>query len=382
VVRCEAGAHPEVESFEPPVVLDLDVADYDPLRGQVFRGSLLRDGVYEGEGPRDAPDLKWSFETQGRVRSSPVVVNGLVYVGSDDGSVYALDAETGELCWQLETGGPVVSSAAVVDGVVYIGSTDSYLYAIGALTGDELWSLSRGPEMAVTSSPAVAYGVVFAGFGVWGSGALSGIDAATGEEVWRYRKQAGPKGTASAAIVDDMLICPSPSIWTYAADLCDEQPVWTCEEGASHTVPAIADGMVFWLDSRLNAVDLATGELIWQLAFEGIRQGLQEQQQSSPAVRGGVLYVGTDTRQVLALDAATGEERWRFEAPAEFQSSPALAGDTLYIGCRDGHLYALDATTGAELWRLETGGPVQSSPWVADGVVFCGSDDGIIYAIE
>ena len=64
--------------------------------------------------------------------SSPAVAGGVVYVGSSDNHVYALDASTGELLWRYETGDDVSSSPVVADGVVYVRSNDNYVYAIGA----------------------------------------------------------------------------------------------------------------------------------------------------------------------------------------------------------------------------------------------------------
>ena len=68
--------------------------------------------------------LKWSYATGGAVQSSPAVANGVVYVGSDDWNVYALNAKTGAKLWSYTTGGVVGSSPAVANGVVYIGSDD------------------------------------------------------------------------------------------------------------------------------------------------------------------------------------------------------------------------------------------------------------------
>ena len=76
--------------------------------------------------------LLWRYETGGNVDSSPAMVDGVAYVGSDDKYLYALDARTGDLRWQYETGDDVNSSPAVVDGVVYFGSDDDYLYALNA----------------------------------------------------------------------------------------------------------------------------------------------------------------------------------------------------------------------------------------------------------
>ena len=73
--------------------------------------------------------------------SSPAVVNGVVYIGSDDGNVYALNASTGAMLWSFTTGGRVESSPTVVNGVVYIGSDDDNVYALNASTGNKLWTL-------------------------------------------------------------------------------------------------------------------------------------------------------------------------------------------------------------------------------------------------
>ena len=95
------------------------------------------------------------------VLSSPAVSGGVVYVGSSDNRVYALDASTGDLIWSYETGDYVFSSPAVSGGVVYVGSRDNRVYALDASTGDLIWSYETGDE--VWSSPEVSGGVVYVG---------------------------------------------------------------------------------------------------------------------------------------------------------------------------------------------------------------------------
>jgi outer membrane protein assembly factor BamB len=99
---------------------------------------------------------------------------------------------------------------------------------------------------------------------------------------------------------------------------------------------------------------------------------------------------------LYALDATTGEERWRFQTGDTVWSSPAVANGVVYVGSFDGNLYALDAATGQERWRLrivEDATPGEDSrdsesrewifpsPAVVDGVVYIGSGDGYLYAI-
>jgi outer membrane protein assembly factor BamB len=91
------------------------------------------------------------------VRSSPAVANGVVYVGSEDHSLYALSAATGAKLWSYTTGDTVDSSPAVANGVVY-GGSDAGGYALDAATGAKLWSY---PTRSLYSSPTVANGVFY-----------------------------------------------------------------------------------------------------------------------------------------------------------------------------------------------------------------------------
>ena len=75
---------------------------------------------------------KWRFTTGDKVDSSPAVASGIVYVGSNDKNLYAIDAVTGKEKWRFATGDWVDSSPAVANGIVYIGSEDKNLYAVGA----------------------------------------------------------------------------------------------------------------------------------------------------------------------------------------------------------------------------------------------------------
>src|SRR5208283_5840006 len=85
----------------------------------------------------------------------------IVYVGSGDNKVYALDASNGKVIWNYTTGGEVASSPAVADGIVYVGSYDGKVYALNAMTGAFIWSYATG-EMVV-SSPAIANNIVYVG---------------------------------------------------------------------------------------------------------------------------------------------------------------------------------------------------------------------------
>ena len=123
--------------------------------------------------------LKWSYATGGAVQSSPAVVNGVVYFGSLDNNVYALNASTGAKLWSYTTGGAVRSSPAVSKGVVYIGSGDFNVYALNAKTDRQ--------RCEPASPPTVVNGVVYVG----SNDNVYALNASTGALQWSYTTTGG-----------------------------------------------------------------------------------------------------------------------------------------------------------------------------------------------
>ena len=107
---------------------------------------------------------------------------------------------------------------------------------------------------------------------------------------------------------------------------------------------------------------------------------------SGGTVAGDVLYIGTSTGRVIALDTATGETLWRFELQSEdvdraIYGTPAVVDDTVYVGGYDGVLYAI-ATDGELMWQERLGGAIVGGPLVVDDMILVGSSDGYMYAID
>jgi outer membrane protein assembly factor BamB len=121
----------------------------------------------------------WTFETRDEI-DSPVVVDDIIYVGSQDNTIYAVNATDGAERWRYETTDIVVSSASVVGDTVYIGSTSSTVYALDAGTGSVEWSTETGDGV---TSLTVADGTVYAAdFG----NTLFALDAMRGSERWQF----------------------------------------------------------------------------------------------------------------------------------------------------------------------------------------------------
>ncbi|HEX7295498.1 MAG TPA: PQQ-binding-like beta-propeller repeat protein, partial [Pyrinomonadaceae bacterium] len=107
-----------------------------------FHGDVARTGVYSTPGPVELKGTRWTFKTEGPIIGSPAIANGVVYIGSIDGNVYAVDQERGKQKWKFKTfaSRQVTSTPTVAEGVVYFGAFDGILYAVDAETGTLKWT--------------------------------------------------------------------------------------------------------------------------------------------------------------------------------------------------------------------------------------------------
>lgn len=383
VVRCDAGVHPETETLDLKTVLAFDPARFDPLDGRVGRGNLRRTGEFPGRGLPAAPRQSWLFQTGGPVRSGPVCADGLVVFGSDDGSVYALDAANGTPRWRFATEGPVRASVAIVDGVVYAVSHDRHVYALDAATGALRWK-HRGKSPGGTA-PAVVHGLAFAGFGYGWSGELVGLRVADGSEAWRYRFE-GPNALGDGVTVDgERLYTPVDDIQSSAIDLATEYRLWKHSGTPTRaTMPVDGERVYYAAEGRVYALDKRTGERrwAWYPKAPAIRATGERETVCSPALAEGLVVQGWDNGEVVAIAAVDGALRWSAGTGAPVMASPAVAGGIVHTANDDGVVLALRLSDGAELWRLPFPAAVRAAPWPRDGVLYVGCDDGTVRALE
>ena len=336
----------------------------------MFRYDSGRSGTTLSRGPKEGATRLWRYRTGADIFSSPTVVEGIVYVGSYDNNLYALDAKSGKLLWKYETGDHVCPSPAIAEGIVYVGSYDDSLYALDAKSGKLLWEYRTGDD--VSSSPAIAEGIVYVGSY---DNNLYALDAKSGNLLWEYRTEDDVR--SSPAVAQGVVYVGSCDDNLYALDAKSGKLLWEYRTGNDVlSSPAVAEGVVYVgsYDNNLYALDAKSGNLLWEY-----RTG--DNVFSSPAVAEGVVYVGSCDNSLYALDAKSGKLLWEYRTGDDVFSSPAVAEGVIYVGSCDNNLYALGAGSGKLLWRYRTRADVFSSPAVAEGVVYVGSYDNYTYAI-
>ena len=411
----------------------------------MFRGNLQHTGIYDATGVPRFNQIKWTFHTSGRVISSPAVSNGMVYVGSTDGNLYAVDLESGAQKWKFETKVRVPSSPAISGGIVYFGSYDGNFYAVDATTGQLKWKFQTGGERRFAakhihgiqpaaetmpdpfdfylSSPAVWNGAVYFGSG---DGNIYALDASSGALKWKF--QTGDVVHASPAISNGILFVGSWDSFFYALDAVTGKEKWRYKTGEDHEIynqvgiqssAAVMDAVVYFgcRDSNFYALDAANGQKKWSFNNKG------SWVITSPAVLDGKVYFATsDTAMFYALDAKSGAPVFSLKFKWPMFSSPAVAGSMLYMGTHEGKLIAIDLKTQKLAWEFQTDasrrngpaftkpdgspnyevafaedfydelvngvskmqamGTVLSSPVVVDRVIYVGSTDGNLYALN
>ena len=342
----------------------------------MFRGDLFRSGTIASDWT--PVQVTWNFSTGDKVRSSPAVSDGVVYVSSYDDYVYALDGATGVNLWSFKTGNDIYSSPIVADGVLYVGSQDQKFYALNSSTGAQIWSRAfvNGYH---TSTAALTKGVVYLG---GGDGYVYALNASDGSTFWSFRTNCNlyscPAISGGIVYVGSM---DASAGNMYAIDAATGAKIWNFSTGYMNLVcssPAVVNGVVYFGsdDRQVYALNAVTGEKIWNYSTGMLTE-------SSPAVVNGVVYIGSNNHNLYALNADTGAKIWNFKTNNAISSSPAVLDGVVYFGSWDNNVYALDASTGAKLWSYTTGGSVFSSPAVAKGgQVYIGSDDGHIYSIN
>jgi outer membrane protein assembly factor BamB len=228
--------------------------------------------------------LLWSHDI-GYTESSPVVVDGVDYVGSYERGVYAYDATTGAEIWTRRTHGPIYGAPAVADGVVYVGSTNDHLYAFDAATGATVPGgfVANG---GIVATPVVVDGVVYAE-SQGDARTLYAADAHTGHFIWRW-KNAGL--LTSPAVANGLIYLNlDPNVGHHstvvALSAADHSVVWRYND-ADGTVfsPTVANGVLY--TGNIEAHDSQTGALLW-------RSRLRSEGATSPTVSSGQVYVET-----------------------------------------------------------------------------------------
>ncbi|HRA48646.1 MAG TPA: PQQ-binding-like beta-propeller repeat protein, partial [Thermomicrobiales bacterium] len=347
----------------------------------------------------------WRVPVGGPISATPVISEGVVYVGSYDGLLYARELQTGAEVWTYDTGARVIEpnlqiplgipgSAHVDWDVIYVGDSAAVLHAVDRASGQAIWktTIDDQPNACIWSSPVASDGVVYVGSASISKesgfrGGVVAVDAATGEIIWHtfvVPADAGGGGVFTVPAVDPVL-----------------GMVYVGTQNAYDATTAPYGHPIAML-----ALDTATGEIAW--SFDAPPNdgntaptddvGFSASPNLFTATIDGVerqlIGQGQKSGDFWVRDRQTGEKVWMTTvSPAGFlggmEGTSAVANDIIVIPATDwpvfdgpasGSIQALQASTGVALWTAEQAAPVPAPVAISNDLVFHGGLDGQLHA--
>lgn len=336
----------------------------------IFRGNPLQTGVATGTLPTGLQVL-WKFETKESVESSAAIVNGVVYVGSFDEHLYAIELATGKEKWRHKMG-PVKAPVSVRDGRIYIGDADGVFHCLDGATGKSLWTHKTEGEINSGANFAGEHIVVGSD-----DGNLYCL-ARNGTLVWKHTTQDRVNG--SPAVTEARTFVAGCDSSLHVIDTAKGKEIKSIELGGPVGATAAVAGdhvYVGTMSNQVVAVDWKKGEVAW--TFEAAKRS--QPFFASAAVTDSLVLVGCRDKRLYAIDRKTGKEVWSFLTENRIDSSPVVVGKHVYVGSLDHSLYVLDLEKGTRISSVDLESPISASPAVSDGRLVIGTQKGVVYCL-
>ena len=307
---------------------------------KLFRGDASLSGYTDIRLP-EKPVLLWTFKSDGRTASSPIIDNGTTYWCDKRGRILGVDI-TGKLCFEFDLQTAVEATPVIFDSTLYIGRIDGLMTAISLADKDTVWTYETMGQISASPNRMSIEGRQTVVFGSYDN-FLYCIDSKDGSEINRF--ESGYYLNGAVALWDKYVIFGGCDSWLR---------IINCETGVS-------------TDSLL----------------------LEAYVPASPAVMGNYCYIGDYSGNIYEIMLDNGKiagNKKIMEASNEngsFVSVPAVTKETVYFLYDDRHLYSVDRKTGAVNWKyMLKGSAGESSPVVCrDKVIVC-SKTGIVTILD
>ncbi|MCC2606307.1 outer membrane protein assembly factor BamB [Planctobacterium marinum] len=306
---------------------------------------------YRDEGMFSSVTQLWADGISARLSGGITAAYQKVFLGSENGLVFAIDVDTGKVAWQSKVKGEVLASPAVDEGVVVVNTGAGVMHALDAETGEQRWIYeSEVPTLTLrgVAQPSISSGGAIVGTA---SGKVAVVLIENGQVLWEQTVAAATGATELERLVD-----------------IDSQTL-------------VFGGIVYVVsyNGTLAAVELRSGRVLWKREYRSYRR---------MTIDGNLLYVVDASSQVYALDRRNGIERWSQPSLRERELTSATpVSDYIVVGDRYGFLHWLDKASGEIVARLNFGGDdednsVYVEPVVSGDIIYAVTREGDIAAIR
>jgi len=357
-----------VEQFQPEVLWEKSVGDgvddyfsrlkpivaYDRVFAASRKGDVYAFDTNSGEQQWHI-DLReenpeggfFSSKKSALVAGGPVAGINKVFLGTENGKVYALEVADGSVSWQGDIKGEVITAPGIDAGTLVVNSSSGILKAFNATNGEELWQIEQEvPPLTLrgVSSPAVAAGGAVVGLA---DGTLTVYILDNGQQGWTAEVGEATGSTELERVVD-----------------IDTQPL-------------IFGDKVYAISARghLVAIDLRSGRVLWKRQYSSYRQ---------LTISGNTLFLTDVKGHIYAIERNNGMEKWsQLAFTNRSVTGAAVLGNHVVVGDFEGYLHWLDIETGEVVARYEVDSSgIYSTPTVANDILYVQTRDGNLQAIK
>lgn len=353
--------------FEPKVVWDQSVGGVGDYYSQI-RPVVAYDKVYTAsrEGDAYAFDLNtgkkvwhkdlsdinnersfFSSRTSALISGGPTAGINQIFLGSENGNVYALEAGNGEIVWQGKVKGEVIAAPAFDQATVVVNTSSGVMKSFNASTGEDGWQIEQDvPALTLRgiSAPATVAGGVLVGSA---DGLLTVYIIDNGQQGWTVEIGEATGSTELERVID------------------------------VDAAPIVYDEKVYSISARghLAAVDLRSGRMLWERQYSSF---------SAVAIDGNNLYLTDIKGHVYAVDRLNGLEKWsQLALTNRGVTGPAVVGNYIVVGDFEGYVHWIEQNSGDIVARHHVDGSgLHSAPTVVDDLVIVQSRDGDLEAIK
>jgi CHAT domain-containing protein/outer membrane protein assembly factor BamB/tetratricopeptide (TPR) repeat protein len=318
---------------------------------------------------------KWIFKGQA---GAPTVGGNLVVVATREGTVYAIDSETGQEKWRFSTGSAIPKPATIANDTVYFGNFAGKVYAIELNSGRQRWDFAAKDEVAMQL--VVIDDVVYAGTIL---GDLHALDAHTGRELWKFRVNTSDSDSTVhivywVTIHENSLYLGDSDGHLYCLSPETGRQLWELKfPRALPAPPSFANGSAFLgsHDHFVYAVRSDTHQIEWK--YE-----LGDEVDWKPIVVGSLLLAvpeGVSSEQLTALDLRSGQLKWRYQLNDPVTTALVEKGNRIFFGGQKG-LYVFDLNQG-ETHLLDSSNFVTGTPAVSSDAIYYSDSDRQLHAL-
>ena len=328
--------------------------------------------------------LAWHFDPETAFEGSPVVVDGVAYVGDSSGQLYAVDDHNGGLIWTwtLASGAALNSSPAVDPalGLLFVTDSAGVVHAIATASGNSVWNTTVGGEL---TAPAYANGEIFVAST---TGAVAALSEATGKLSWSVSIGSAITGAPAVDVEAKLVVVGTASGAVEALDLGTGSTAWSYVTGGPVTAAVtIAAGMVFAgsADGNAYALNLTTGARDWSYQTGGAiaDSGSYTDQGTTTegTNEGGVFVIGSNDGDLFVLKASTGALDFSHSYGSAVVGLSTVYG-VIIVETASGVISAVRFDSGIDVWNYKTGSTLTSSPLIVDSAIYVAATTGNLYA--